>query len=238
MYINLVIRSSFAMILNNNKGKFLIFLVIILIVSITPASAALIHEGQETSNSTSVVLDNMVDVNSNIKVVEEDMNEIQEYSNSLNGDLKYIKDRARDYNWKFWKWSGITRDIMGALRNLVSKAKKIEEPANKLTEDAKKLKQNATLLSNTQDSNPTNYEDANEMAGELGKHFNTTFTVETVSANDVKKGDVVQFISQGKYPRYLKVVDIIYSTNNQTNTNQTQNDINELKKAQKLLPQF
>ena len=213
------------MILNDKKGKLIIFLVIILIASITPATAALIHEAQSTNNSTDLVQNKMEDVNTNLDVVEEDMNEIQEYTNSLNGDLNYIKNRARDYNWKFWKWSGISKDIMGALRNLVSNAKKLEKPANKLTEDALKLKETATLLSNTQDSNPTNYEDANQMAGELGKHFNTTFTAETVSANDVKKGDIVQYISQGKYPRYLKVVDIIYPTNNnQANTNTTQNN--------------
>jgi hypothetical protein len=56
--------------------------------------------------------------------------------------------------------------------------------------------------------------DAKSMAQKLSKNIGTTFTAKKVNATEIKKGDIVQYISQGKYPRYLEVVNII----NQHNT--------------------
>ena len=201
-----------------NRANFFVFMVIGLIVSITPSSAALIHESNVSD-------DNIADLNNILNVVESDMGEIQGYSDSLNGDLECIKKRAGDYDWKFWKWSDITHDIMGTLNHLISTAEKMGSPADRLKENAKKLDESAALLNSTKDANYSDFsDDASQMAELLGKHFNSTFRVENISALEVRKGDIVQYISQGKYPQYLKVVDIIYLTNNNQTITQTSNN--------------
>ena len=50
------------------------------------------------------------------------------------------------------------------------------------------------------------------MAQELTKRLGTNFTAKDVDASELKKGDVVQYLSQGKYPRYLVVQDIKNNT--------------------------
>jgi hypothetical protein len=52
------------------------------------------------------------------------------------------------------------------------------------------------------------WEDAVEMARKLSESLNDTVTVKNVSAMDLEVGDVVQYMSQGRYPRYLEVIEI------------------------------
>ena len=97
------------MILNNKKGKFLIFLVIILVVSITPASAGLANASNGNVNTIlKIVIPSKSEISddneTSLKTIEQDTNEIQNYADSLDNDLNYVKHRADDYNWKFWKW--------------------------------------------------------------------------------------------------------------------------------------
>jgi len=190
-----------------NKGKILIFFAIFLIISISPINAELIHESfSKTTNNTSqslvqdkkVALDNSIDQN---------MNNIGIYVASLSHDANYAKSRADDYSWKFWKWSKITSDIVETLNHMTFTVKDLNGPVDKLTEDTGKSK---TLTANNAwvNTNDSYMDDASCMANNLSVNSNTEFTVDEVEAHELKKGDIVQYVSNG-YPRYLAVTDVI-----------------------------
>jgi hypothetical protein len=220
---NLIIFGScYLQMFNGNKGNFFIFLVIILIVSVTPVSAELMHE---TDGNTINKIHHSAEVDENIALdntVEIEMNEIEGYTDSMNQDSDYAKNRAKDYNWKYWKWPSITADIINTLHHLLNTAQKMEGHAIKLKVDVNKLKAITTSI----DSSKVNKgdicnKDACYMADELSTCLNTKVTVEKVTANQIKKGDIVQYFSQEKYPRYLTLVDVKEDSNVTKKANNT-----------------
>lgn len=186
----------------DNKGKCLIFLVIALIVSITPASAMLIHEsnGNVTSNDGSMGM------------LEQEMNNIKFYSDLLEADLNFIKDRADDFNGNFSKWPEIVKDISKA----ASDAKNQSDMLKSSTDDLNNflsmhiplfdLEVKGFLVYNV--GNLGCERDARNMAAELSRRENTHFTVNHVNTSELKQGDIILYVSQGKYPRYLTVQEI------------------------------
>jgi hypothetical protein len=130
---------------------------------------------------------------------------------SLKGDCAHVKDGFKCFDWRFWRWPRITVNILkigGSMSNTIFG----------MVGSVAKLKGDVDHFNSVDYDSVDVYgfdEDAKSIAKKLGKKMNTTFTVKTVNANDVKKGDIVQYVSQGRYPRYLEVIDII--SNNNTN---------------------
>lgn len=184
-----------------------------LVISITPASAALMSEAN-TDNSRAR---NMQDDNNALNnSIDGDMYELKKETDSLKQDFEYIKNRAGDYNWKFWKWPKITSDIFGRLNNIQSTAEKTKESADKLKENTDKLKeQELPTTISTPDRTNRSYDsnDAQYMASELSERLNTPVTSKRVPASEVQKGDIIQYMSNGSYPRYLEVMEITSSEN-------------------------
>jgi hypothetical protein len=207
----------------NDKRSFFIFFFIILVVSITPASAWSLSEACTNplnTNPNIVIQDKKptLDNETSLKAIEKETSQIQGYSDSLNHDLEYVKSRAGDYGWKFWKWPKITADIIKTLFTMTDTANKMSGTSVKLQDEANKLNAETKSGSNNNGNAASYEEDARYMANELTKLMNTTFTAKKVKASELKKGDIVQYISQGKYPRYLEVIDIIYPENTTKNT--------------------
>jgi hypothetical protein len=192
----------------------LIFLSIFLIVSITPVSAELYHESFSDDN---IECDKAEDAALNSITAE--MSEIQEYTSSLNDSVDYIKNRAGDYNWKIWKWPGITSDILDTLKTMLTTVDLMEGQANKIHEDTTLLnnqiqKENLVTSTSNNEAQTIDYNDitritnTNYMVNELSKRLKINVTYKSVNPGDVKNGDVVQYMSDGKYLRYLNVVDL------------------------------
>lgn len=200
------------------KWDFLISFVIILIVSVTPASASLTSE--LNAKTFSIIPKNEInhgpDVSNNdlqLKKINEDIQSLQSYSYSLKDDTDYIKTRSCDYGWKVWNWPSITLNLIKSIYNLMVTTKELLFSANKLKSDVDGLECDDSYY--TRERTPE--EDAEFMATELSKMMNTTITVKKVKADDVKIGDIVQYMSQGKYPRYLEVVGIKKADNDSNN---------------------
>jgi hypothetical protein len=156
--------------------------------------------------------------------IETKSNKIDEYLNSINNDLEHIKISAKDYNWQIWKWPKITDDIIATLHNIESTSEKIKEPATELNELANQLKESDLKDDSSNDDNNNNIYDEDDaflMASELSKRLSTDVKSEMVPASEIRKGDIVQYMSQGKYPRYLEVVDIGYPEANDKSPNQS-----------------
>lgn len=210
------------MILNNKKGKFLIFLVIILVVSITPASAGLANASNGNVNTIpKIVIPSKSEISddneTSLKTIEQDTNEIQNYADSLDNDLNYVKHRADDYNWKFWKWPKITKDILKTVPQIINTSDKLKGSVDKLNNEVENLGSSLEVDSDSYINNVDNpkcEKDARAMADKLTDREGTTFTVKNINAGELKKGDIVQYLSQDKYPRYLAVQEI--KTNNNT----------------------
>jgi hypothetical protein len=191
--------------------KIFIFFIITLIVSITPTSAELM--GEEYRNSTNVIskdvgLDEKLE-NETLKNLETDLIEVKKPLDAINEDMWYITKRSKDYNWRMWIWPKITIDIIYKIGTLLVNLPNLESPIVKLDDDSVRLQK----LTNTPKAEANSGKDADNMANALSKYFNTGVTVETVKASELKEGDIVQYMSQGKYPRYLQVVNIINKTN-------------------------
>jgi hypothetical protein len=177
-------------------NSFLILFVSILIISITPASAALIS-GSNT--------------NKGLDTVNNDINVLKGFTGSLNSDMDYMKTRAGDINWKFWKWPGIIRDISNSAYHLADTAQQMQNPANKLKNDIN------TLETTYKDIENDNCIDLNvnigNMTEELSKRLNITIASETVSADQIQIDDIVQYKNQDKYDVYLKIINTTQNTN-------------------------
>lgn len=196
-------------------------MVTLLVVSIPPVSAWSLSEAYGNTLNHKLVMQNINPTGNNetsLKAIEKETSQIQGYVDSLNHDLDYVKSRAGDYGWKFWKWPKITADIIKTLFNMTDTANKMSGTSVKLKDEANKLNAETKSGSNNNDNAASYEEDARYMANELTKRMNTTFTVKKVKATELKKGAIVQYISQDKYPRYLEVIDIIYPENTTKNT--------------------
>lgn len=191
------------------KKQFLVFLVITLVVSIGPINAELIGDsvgGTVNSTSQSVVQDKTVLDD----FIRQDMDDVDGGFDVLEQKMDYAKSRAEDYDWKVWKWQGITSDIIETFNNMTSSAKILKGHADKLAEDTSMLK---TMTAGCEwvDTHDEIKDDACCMANNLSANLNTEFDVNEVSASELKEGDIVQYMSNG-YPRYLKVVGINQDT--------------------------
>lgn len=208
----------------SSKIFFLYFLMIFLIASLTPAGAVLISQANGSNATPQPTSEKVLDDEKTLNSIEMQGNKIEEYVNSINNDVEHIKTLANDYNWQIWKWPKITDNIIETLHNIESTSEKIKEPTNELNKLANKLKESeltddVSYIANGDDS--YDEDDAQGMADELSKRLSTDVNCEMVAASEIKKGDIVQYMSQGKYPRYLEVVDISYPTANNKNPNQS-----------------
>lgn len=176
--------------------------VIVLVVSITPSSAALIYQSSDNSLSRSSVVDNVID---------QDVNGIESSVNVINGDLDYVKSRSKDYDWRFWKWPAITSDILGAFSQMTSTSINMKGTVDNLNKNIKTSKNTPSSSNDVYNTNVT--EDAADMATVLSKRLKTTVTVEKVDANNIKQGDIIQYVSQDKYLRYLEVKNVSNANN-------------------------
>jgi hypothetical protein len=194
-------------------------------MSITPVSAGLTHEYLKENSNTlpkKIISDKsqLVNFESSINSIDRDISELEGYIDSLNEDSNYIKKRASDYNWKFWNWPKITKDILKTLLNIQNNFKNIEKPLNKINDESNKLNSKTNTISTgsylNNVNNPFCKDDACHIACELTKTLNSTVTVKNINANSLHEGDIVQYMSEGKYPRYLAVHKIIESKNSTT----------------------
>jgi len=197
-------------------------LMVFLVISITPVSAGLTYEYlKENSNALpkKIISDEsqLVDFESSINSIDRDISELEGYTDSLNEDSNYIKKKASDYNWKFWTWPKITKDILKTLLNMQNNFNNIKEPLNKINYESNKINSKTNTISTVSYlnnvNNPFCKDDACHMACELTKTLNSTVTVKNINANSLHEGDIVQYMSEGKYPRYLAVQKIIESKN-------------------------
>ena len=194
------------------------FLMIILIISITPVSAALISEGNENTRVSrlNVVQDevNISEDDNGLNNIHSSVMGLRNCSYSLKNDSLSVKDRFRGYDWRVWKWPGITINIIKKLGSMMVTALNLASSVNKLKTNVDSFK---TVQYDSIDDSSFD-KDAKSMAQKLSKNMDTTFTAKKVNTSEIKKGDIVQYISQGKYPRYLEVVDIIKPSNGENGT--------------------
>ena len=182
----------------------IVFLSIFLIVSVTPVSAVLIHESFSDAN-----IENDKAEDATLNSINVDISEIQGHTSSLNDSVDYIKDRAGDYNWKFWKWPGITSDILDTLKTMLATIELMNNPSNKIQEDTTLLNnqiQKENLVTSTSNNEAqSDYNDitritsTNYMVNEISKRLKINVTSKNVNPGDVKTGDIVQYMSDGKY---------------------------------------
>jgi hypothetical protein len=207
--------------------SFLIFLIVFLILSITPCSATIIKNGN-SSPSKPINEDNANHTDLYLNGVNEDLKLLNSTAGSLNDNLNYIKKRLGDFGWKFWKWFGIAKDILKTLPKLNEDRDKCNKITTNLESHTSLLEEefrNEKLSVDDSDSCINNVnnsfcqKDAKNMANELSKTLNSPFSVKNVNASNLREGDIVQYLSEGKYPRYLTVkkVEIFNGTANNRN---------------------
>lgn len=107
-------------------------------------------------------------------------------------------------------------DIVTILFNTKNTGNDALNSANKLNDEINNLESELEIDSDSYINNvdnPSCEKDACSMADELTKSSNTSFTANDVKATELRKGDVVQYLSQEKYPRYLAVQEIKIKNN-------------------------
>ncbi|WP_048190365.1 hypothetical protein [Methanobacterium sp. SMA-27] len=212
------------MILNNKKGKLVIFLVIILIVSITPACAT--QMGEANGNNSTLWLTDFLNewtgnnnTVANINETEFYQYQIDRLNEEINNDSDKLTVKIDEFNnipkWRIFKLLNKAKEIEPIAKDIKTKAQNLENLTNKLNDQVESLGSSFEVdgdsyINNV--GNPECEEDASIMAQELTKRLGTNFTVKDVDASELKKGDIVQYLSQGKYPRYLVVQDIKNNT--------------------------
>jgi len=197
---------------------FLVFFTCFLVISITPCCAVLISGG--SGNTPYNIIKNKVNNNDSLSLIDEDLVGLDSVVSSLNQSVTYIKKRYDDFGWNIFKWPGIIDDISKTAKKIHSDTNKCKKIISKIKKHVSNLnlgKTNSKLLSD--DSSYINnvdnsfcQDDAQYMASELTKALNANFTVQNVSASELREGDIIQYLSEGKYPRYLKVQKIESST--------------------------
>ena len=185
---------------------------IILIISITPVSAGLISESHQSVNTSNGELHDKVNISeddNSLNNIHSSVIGLQNCADSLKNDSLSVKDRFKGYDWRVWKWPGITINIIKKISTMMSTAATLVNSVNKLKTNVDSFK--PVKYDSIDDSGFD--KDAQSMARKLSKNMGTTFTAKKVNATEIKNGDIVQYISQGKYPRYLEVVNIINTSN-------------------------
>ena len=198
------------------------FLMIILIVSITPVSSAMMNERYEGTHSNMLIMENRADTADSLSVIDQDLDELDDIIFGLNQSVAYVVNRSDDFGWKFWKWPGITDDIGKTASKINIDANKCKKIISKIKKHVSNLKLGKERFKLSSEDNPyiNNVgnsfcqDDAQYMASELTKALNSTFTVQNISASGLREGDIIQYLSEGKYPRYLKVQKIESSNTN------------------------
>lgn len=190
-----------------------LFLIIFLVGSIAPVSAELMGESynNDTDHGTGEYYDAL-------EAVEEDMGVLANPLAEMSKTGTYIEKRWDECNG--WNFFIVCWDIACASWHLIKVVKEIEGPANKLKEDTDKLNNlPAPKLNNTlavKDNNSA-YNAATVMASQLSKNLQSDMSVETVNASEIKDGDIIQYLSQDQYYRYLRVENIVNGTNSTNN---------------------
>ena len=211
----------------NKKWKLLIFSIIVLIVSITPASAIEIGQvngnNSTTGNDKPFWLRDLVNewTGHNNTVYDSDEIEFHQYqidllTDEINKDTDQINELVGEIKYdakhlKFFKLIEKAKEIKKISNDIETKSEILDNVTNELNDLLKNLGSNLEVdgdyyINNA--DNPNCEKDACNMADELTHRENTTFTAKDVNASELKKGDIVQYLSQDKYPRYLVVQDI------------------------------
>ncbi len=166
-----------------------ILLVVLLIVSIVPVSAAKMSEVLNNGNNIDEKL-STINTNSNeIKKVED---EITKHAANINDSANYIKDNW----WKFWQWSEVSKHIS----TINSESKQLEANATDIQNKAQIITENSEEQVNQGNNS---YEDAQSMAKQLKDHFKIAFNIFKTSPSELKSGDIVQLETEKGYYRYL-----------------------------------
>ena len=211
----------------NNYCNVFIFFTIFLIISITPASAGLVGDyGNDTDQNGVRAVDDKDRFTGIENSIENETNKIDGYMTGLNGDISYIKKRSGDFTWKVWKWPNIINDIICSMGNVLITAEKIQKLANDLKVSAQKLEASKNSSSDYVVTDQDLFGDANQMAVALTEKLDTKVTAKTVSNNEIKEGDIVQYLSQDQYPRYLIVKNI--TPDNTVKQNKSRGNIDDL----------
>ena len=188
-----------------------------------PESFATINDKSPKS-----VMEDELKVSSTLSSVDDldhDFDELYGVISSLNQNVTYVKKRLGDFGWKFWEWPGITNDIKKSLsttndivnrsNNIIHRLEDHDSSLEKFLEDSNiSPSDDSSYINNV--NNKFCQKDAQYMASELSKKFKTSFTVRNISTSKLHEGDIVQYLSQGKYPRYLKVQKILPSNSSST----------------------
>ena len=176
----------------------------------------------DVSRNTPIMGDG-VDGKDSLSVIDQDLDELDSLISSLNKSVAYAMKRKDDLGWKFWKWPETINAISKTLYEIHVNANKCEKIISRLKKHVSQLKKldktHSKLFSedNPYINNVNNgfcQDDAQYMATRLSETLNTTFSVHNVSASELHEGDIIQYLSEGKYPRYLKVQKIESSNNN------------------------
>jgi hypothetical protein len=183
-------------------GKhFLIFNILILVLSITPVSAVEISEVNTNSTMQDVNQSLILEINSQEKELKSFTDELNNHNAVIHDSLSYIKSNW----WKFWKWG----TVFDTIDKINSETQKISDTASKLNEIAIKLQKNSEVLEENikRDNNsqsPKDLKDADHMVNNISQRLN--LNMRACNATNLTEGDIVQYKSQGKYYRYLKYV--------------------------------
>ncbi|OEC88721.1 MULTISPECIES: Ig-like domain-containing protein [Methanobacterium] len=168
-----------------------IFVILFLVISIVPVSAAKIGGVVNNGNNVDETLSTM-DCNANEinEYVDKMMNNIANISDSIN----YIKGNW----WKFWKLKELSSHISiinSESKQLKTNAKNIESKAQIIKENSEKLDQQVQYNNSLKD--------AESIAKQLGDHFKIFFNISKTSPSELESGDIVQLKTEKGYYRYL-----------------------------------
>lgn len=185
------------MIVNNNL-RVLIFFIILLVISIAPASA--------------MQMSGVQDISTDINEIKKNQAQLDPMLGSMCRDTEYINSRVgftRDNWWKFWKWKEIwgifTVEVPGKAQNLKYSADQMKPYVENIEQNAANIKTTATKTADdTNDSQPQTI--TNNMTARLTDKLGINLMAITIlDSNALKEGDVIQYYSQNEYERYLSI---------------------------------
>lgn len=192
----------------------LALLLILLMVSITPASAIRISENTGNLDNSAYQTQQTTNNDLEINGMTTDLDNIQSLINRINYDVENLKSDSKRLVtlwWNPWCWKitfGLIKDIFIQLKDIRISAKELRKIANEMRLEAEKIEsENAQNNTNYIENESQSYVNAKEMSKELEKRLSVKFTPEPLKDN-IKEGDIVQYKSQDKYYRYLSVYKI------------------------------
>jgi hypothetical protein len=184
------------------RSKYVIALFFVfLVVSLTPASAlSIVGTNDKAVDNNNPSTDN----------IQEQMDQIQPQIAILKGESNSLiakLNRLKCIWYKPWCWgeaSVLLKEMGTIIIQIRTTSNKLKGISEKLRSDSEKLYAEVQNSYKTIDSTPNHIEDAKLMSKKLEERLKVAFT--TTPANGLMVGDVVQYKSQNKYYRYLRVL--------------------------------